>query len=161
RPLAHRGRPGGLRPAVARQTHGRPRRNLRRTDGGMPHTLFHRPAHFPHTRRRTHRPGRTTLLPARTRLTARLPPTTAPLTAAPVSAAETAPAAQQQVETSAATFEDRILELLNDGREDKGLRPLERHDGLDDVAQAWSDRQADEGRMYHNPDFFDQYPGSP
>lgn len=111
------------------------------------------------------------LLQVRTRLTARLARTTASLaaaallavglTAAPVSAAETAPAAQQQVETSAATFEDRILELLNDDREDKGLRPLERHDGLDDVAQAWSDRQADEGRMYHNLDFFDQYPGSP
>ncbi len=111
------------------------------------------------------------LLQVRTRLTARLARTTASLaaaallavglTAAPVSAAETAPAAQQQVETSAATFEDRILELLNDDREDKGLRPLERHDGLDDVAQAWSDRQADEGLMYHNPDFFDQYPDSP
>lgn len=86
------------------------------------------------------------------------------LTAAPVAAAtETtaAPAVQQQAETSAAAFEERILELLNADREEKGLRPLERLAGLDVVAQDWSDRQADEGRMYHNPDFFEQYPGSP
>lgn len=86
------------------------------------------------------------------------------LTAAPVAAAtETtaAPAVQQQAETSAAAFEERILELLNADREEKGLRPLERLAGLDAVAQDWSDRQADEGRMYHNPDFFEQYPGSP
>ena len=109
----------------------------------------------------------------RTTLTNRLARTTASLAtaaliavgvaAAPASATETtaAPVVQQQAETSAAAFEDRILELLNNDRAEMGLRPLERHAGLDDVAQGWSDQQAAEGRMYHNPSFFEQYPGTP
>ncbi|GAA4286912.1 hypothetical protein GCM10022262_12710 [Georgenia daeguensis] len=59
---------------------------------------------------------------------------------------------------SDATVADRIFTLLNKARADNGLPPLKRVVELDSVAQAWSQQQAAESRMYHNPYYSEQYP---
>ncbi|HLT84961.1 MAG TPA: CAP domain-containing protein [Phototrophicaceae bacterium] len=66
--------------------------------------------------------------------------------------------AQYRVEDDAAVFEDRILQLLNADRRDKGLRPLARTVELDAVARSWSAQMAREDSMYHNPRYTQQLP---
>lgn len=110
----------------------------------------------------------------RTRSTARLARTAASLTAAAAialgvaavpaaasTATTTAAPVVQQAETDAARFEERILELLNADRQAMGLAPLERLTALDEIAQDWSEQQVRDGRMAHNPEYFQQYPGTP
>lgn len=55
-------------------------------------------------------------------------------------------------------WSDRILELLNADRINKGLAPLERSPDMDVVAHSWAVQQASERRMYHNPDHRQQIP---
>ncbi|MCM3662193.1 CAP domain-containing protein [Georgenia satyanarayanai] len=61
-------------------------------------------------------------------------------------------------ETDAARFEDRILQLLNADRRDKGLRPVQRATELDSVARSWSGKMAGASRMSHNPSYSKQIP---
>ncbi len=159
----------GVHPAVAAAVHGPDEDRL--TPPLQP------PGHFPHTRedrRTTGIPEGHPLLQVRNRHAARLARTAASLTAAGAialgvaavpAAADTATATAvptvQQAETDAAQFEERILELLNADRQEMGLAPLERLDVLDDIAQGWSEQQARDGLMAHNPDYFAQYPGTP
>lgn len=49
--------------------------------------------------------------------------------------------------------ERRLVALLNDERAERGLHPLRVAGDLRDVARRHSRRMADEGRLYHNPDY--------
>ena len=60
--------------------------------------------------------------------------------------------------TDVVRFEDRILQLLNADRREKGLHPLQRVTQLDTVARAWSGEMADDARMSHNPSYSKQIP---
>jgi uncharacterized protein YkwD len=70
------------------------------------------------------------------------------LTAVPATAAD----------SDAAHFEDRILQLLNADRREKGLHPLQRATQLDAVARRWSAEMADDAHMSHNPRYSTQIP---
>ncbi|MGY6499096.1 MAG: CAP domain-containing protein, partial [Microcella sp.] len=52
-----------------------------------------------------------------------------------------------------------IHSLLNQARGGSGLGPLARNGALDQVALAWANQMAAEGRMYHNPNYAGQIPG--
>lgn len=58
-----------------------------------------------------------------------------------------------------AQVEQRVAELVDEARSEEGLDPLERHDGLDDVARRWSQHLSAEGLdLAHNPTFSEQVP---
>ena len=63
------------------------------------------------------------------------------------------PRALSVVEEDAARFEDRILQLLNADRTERGLRPVQRSTELDAVARAWSAQMARVDTMSHNPHY--------
>ena len=51
-----------------------------------------------------------------------------------------------------------ILADTNAYRVDAGLPPLRLNEGINSVAQAWSEQQANERTMYHNPNYSTQIP---
>lgn len=96
--------------------------------------------------------------------TATVPPTAAP-PASPdgdVPPAEDAPEPSEVEEPLGdvvAAIEERVFARANEARQAEGVGPLERHEGLDAVARAWSLHLADGGRqLAHNPDFSQQMP---
>ena len=67
-----------------------------------------------------------------------------------------APAAQAAVSTELAV--QQILADTNALRAELGLQPLIRNSSLDSVAQSWTQTQANNGAMSHNPDLASQIP---
>ena len=55
--------------------------------------------------------------------------------------------------------QQQFLSLINADRRAAGLRELVPVTDVRDVALAWSEQMASERRMYHNPDFYNQYGG--
>ncbi|GAA1176089.1 CAP domain-containing protein [Corynebacterium glaucum] len=81
----------------------------------------------------------------------------APAAAAPAAApAPAAPAAPATVKEP--TIQEAIIDATNRFRAENGLPPLKPLPELNKVAQDWSDIQMNQDRMYHNPDFGQQYP---
>lgn len=58
-----------------------------------------------------------------------------------------------------AEFAEEVYMLVNEERRDHGLDPITRIPALDIVAHNWSEQMAADKRMYHNPNWLDQYPG--
>lgn len=69
-----------------------------------------------------------------------------------------APAAQAAVSTDTELAVQQILADTNAVRAELGLQPLIRNSAMDSVAQAWSQTQANNGTMSHNPAYPSQIP---
>ena len=54
-----------------------------------------------------------------------------------------------------------MVGLVNRLRAGLGLGELVRDSDIAAVARRWSEQMSADGRLYHNPDFFEQYPGRP
>ncbi|WP_448072713.1 CAP domain-containing protein [Georgenia yuyongxinii] len=89
------------------------------------------------------------LAPAVAAPAAAAPAAAAPAAAAPAAAAQ--PAWTTQLETE-------IFEQLNAYRAGQGVAPLTRNASIDGVARSWSQTQAAQGRMSHNPGYGQQMP---
>jgi uncharacterized protein YkwD len=76
-----------------------------------------------------------------------------------VSAEEHAAAAEASGTTAPVTVElpadpaGATIDMINATRAAAGEPPLERHRGIDDVAQRWSEHMASRDEQYHNPDY--------
>jgi len=64
-------------------------------------------------------------------------------------------------EAEIAAVEREMAGLVNRLRASLGLRELVWDGGIAAVARRWSQRMAADGRLYHNPGYFEQYPGRP
>ena len=60
-----------------------------------------------------------------------------------------------------AAAEAEMVGLVNRLRAGLGLGELVRDSDIAAVARRWSEQMSADGRLYHNPDFFEQYPGRP
>lgn len=56
-------------------------------------------------------------------------------------------------------YRTQLIDATNAARIAHGVGPLEADPVLNQVATAWSQTQADSGRMFHNPDLRGQIPG--
>ena len=55
-------------------------------------------------------------------------------------------------------YREQLIDATNAARAEHGRAPLEADPALNQVATAWSQTQASENRMYHNPDLRSQLP---
>lgn len=63
-----------------------------------------------------------------------------------------------ELDPTSAPYLAQLLEATNAARADNDREPLRANDALSEVATAWSGVQADENRMYHNPNVRDEIP---
>lgn len=80
-----------------------------------------------------------------------------------VDVAEPAPAATADAPASgpeSAAYRAQLEQATNAARAANGVGPLAVHSGLTEVAVNWSTVQADQNRMFHNPNVRDQIPGN-
>ncbi|MFH5823822.1 CAP domain-containing protein [Georgenia sp. AZ-5] len=81
-----------------------------------------------------------------------------PLGMAGAAPATAAPAPAVVAPSAMAALEAEVFEQINAYRVQQGVAPLARSASIDEVARSWSENQAAQGRMFHNPSYGDQMP---